>query len=105
MYKKYINKQYFNKYVNIVIDFLLQVTEPEIENAEVAYRSSCRDAWITRRRRLQNNDLYDFVIIQLAKRAEIPIICIDTTNLFSNVARKFSVQAVNLPISGLLEII
>ncbi|XP_025268351.1 probable allantoicase [Camponotus floridanus] len=77
-----------------VAENLLQVTEPDIDIENMPCRLP-QDVWITRRKRVQN---CDFVIIQLAVRAEICFICVDTANLFNNAALKFSVQATNLSI-------
>lgn len=60
------------------------------------------DAWLTKRKRL---NFSDFVIIELAARAEIYFISIDTASLVGNVALEFSVQATKLFTIGLLEMI
>jgi len=59
------------------------------------------DAWLTRRIR---KTVYACAIIQLAARAEIHFICIDTASLVGDVGVLFSVQAKSLVI-GLLGIV
>jgi len=66
-------------------------------------KSSHPDAWLTRRKR--RNWKPDFTLIQLAARAEIYFICVDTIYLTSNIPVQFSVQASQLLTTGLLAII